>query len=105
MCTYQCYSCWMLFVKFSYESVSHRIPANTNLMFFFNFQYGDTPLHTSARYGHAGVTRILISAHCHVSDQNKVKIFFFYSFLEFHLITFDFHGQLNCCPSLSSCSF
>ncbi|XP_076660567.1 ankyrin repeat domain containing protein 6 diego isoform X2 [Halictus rubicundus] len=33
--------------------------------------YGDTPLHTSARYGHAGVTRILISALCRVSDQNK----------------------------------
>lgn len=28
-------------------------------------------MHTSARYGHAGVTRILISAECHVSDQNK----------------------------------
>lgn len=37
------------------------------------FQYGDTPLHTSARYGHAGVTRILISALCRVSDQNKVS--------------------------------
>ncbi|GLG92763.1 Poly [ADP-ribose] polymerase tankyrase, partial [Gryllus bimaculatus] len=33
--------------------------------------YGDTALHTSARYGHAGVTRILISANCRVSDQNK----------------------------------
>jgi len=41
------------------------------------FQYGDTPLHTSARYGHAGVLRILISAQCKVSEQNKVstKIF------------------------------
>ena len=36
-------------------------------------QYGDTPMHTSARYGHAGVMRILISADCHVSEQNKVK--------------------------------
>lgn len=27
-------------------------------------QYGDTPLHTSCRYGHAGATRILISAKC-----------------------------------------
>ena len=35
------------------------------------FQFGDTPLHTSARYGHAGVTRILISAKCKVSQQNK----------------------------------
>ena len=25
------------------------------------FQYGDAPLHTAARYGHAGVTRILVS--------------------------------------------
>jgi len=37
------------------------------------FQYGDTPLHTSARYGHAGVLRILISAQCKVSEQNKVS--------------------------------
>lgn len=33
--------------------------------------YGDTALHTAARYGHAGVTRILISAKCRVSEQNK----------------------------------
>ncbi|XP_050532673.1 ankyrin repeat domain-containing protein 6-like isoform X2 [Daktulosphaira vitifoliae] len=33
--------------------------------------YGDTPLHTSARYGHAGVFRILLSAQCKVSEQNK----------------------------------
>lgn len=38
------------------------------------FQYGDTPLHTSARYGHAGVLRILISAQCKISEQNKVSI-------------------------------
>ena len=36
-------------------------------------QYGDTPLHTSARYGHAGVIRILVSANCNASEQNKVK--------------------------------
>lgn len=35
------------------------------------FQYGDTSLHTAARYGHAGVTRILISAQSRVSEQNK----------------------------------
>ena len=35
-------------------------------------QYGDTPFHTAARYGHAGVIRILISAKCRVSEQNKV---------------------------------
>ena len=35
------------------------------------FQFGDTPLHTAARYGHAGVTRILLSAKCKVSHQNK----------------------------------
>ena len=35
-------------------------------------QYGDTPLHTAARYGHAGVTRILLSAKCAVSETNKV---------------------------------
>lgn len=35
------------------------------------FQYGDTSLHTAARYGHAGVTRILISAQCRVCEQNK----------------------------------
>ena len=38
------------------------------------FQYGDTPLHTSARYGHAGVIRILVSGRCNVSEQNKVRI-------------------------------
>ena len=37
------------------------------------FQYGDTPLHTSARYGHAGVIRILVSGRCNVSEQNKVR--------------------------------
>ena len=35
------------------------------------FQFGDSPLHTAARYGHAGATRILISAKCRVSQQNK----------------------------------
>lgn len=40
-------------------------------MFILLFQYGDTPLHTAARYGHAGVTRILISAQCKVSEQNR----------------------------------
>ena len=38
----------------------------------FQFQYGDTPLHTAARYGHAGVIRILVSAKCNTSEQNKV---------------------------------
>jgi len=42
---------------------------------FILFQYGDTPLHTSARYGHAGVLRILISAECKVSEQNKVSTY------------------------------
>ena len=37
----------------------------------FDPQYGDTPLHTSARYGHAGVIRILVSAKCNPSEQNK----------------------------------
>ena len=44
----------------------------------FSFQYGDTPLHTGARYGHAGVIRILVSADCNPSEQNKVKQFYFY---------------------------
>ena len=38
-------------------------------------QYGDTPMHTSARYGHAGVMRILISADCNVSEPNKVHYY------------------------------
>ena len=37
-------------------------------------QYGDTPLHTAARYGHAGVTRILLSARANVAEVNKVTI-------------------------------
>lgn len=40
----------------------------------FVFQYGDTALHTAARYGHAGITRILISARCNINDQNKVRM-------------------------------
>ena len=40
-------------------------------------QYGDTPLHTSARYGHAGVIRILVSARCNASEQNKVRTSFY----------------------------
>ena len=35
------------------------------------FQYGDAPLHTAARYGHAGVTRILVSGRARVSGRNK----------------------------------
>lgn len=31
---------------------------------FRSSQYGDTPLHTACRYGHAGATRILLSAKC-----------------------------------------
>ena len=38
------------------------------------FQYGDTALHTAARYGHAGVTRILISARAKMNEPNKVSI-------------------------------
>ena len=50
-------------------SVSKREPSHS---FIFSFQYGDTPLHTGARYGHAGVIRILVSADCNASEQNKV---------------------------------
>ena len=35
-------------------------------------QFGDTALHTAVRYGHAGVTRILISAKCNLDVKNKV---------------------------------
>lgn len=31
---------------------------------FHSHKYGDTPLHTACRYGHAGATRILLSAAC-----------------------------------------
>ena len=40
---------------------------------FALFQYGDTALHTAARYGHAGVTRILISARAKMNEPNKVS--------------------------------
>lgn len=36
-------------------------------------QYGDTPLHTAARYGHAGVARILLSAKADPNQVNKVS--------------------------------
>ena len=39
----------------------------------FYLQYGDTPIHTAARYGHAGVARILMSAKCNTNLQNKVR--------------------------------
>ena len=42
------------------------------LILFVLFQYGDSALHTAARYGHAGVTRILVSARCNINEQNKV---------------------------------
>lgn len=42
------------------------------IMCFVYLQYGDTALHTAARYGHAGIARILISARCNINDQNKV---------------------------------
>lgn len=47
----------------------------------FCWQYGDTALHTAARYGHAGVTRILISAKSNLNIQNKVayQITYFYN--------------------------
>ena len=55
------------------NNVSEFIEKKTiNLLIFSVFQYGDTPLHTSARYGHAGVIRILVSARCNASEQNKV---------------------------------
>ena len=47
------------------------------LVSLYNFlilQYGDTPIHTAARYGHAGVARILVSAKCNTNLQNKVRI-------------------------------
>ena len=40
-------------------------------LFIKLFQYGDAPLHTAARYGHAGVTRILVSGRARVSGRNK----------------------------------
>lgn len=36
-------------------------------------KYGDTPLHTAARYGHAGVARILLSAKSNPNQVNKVS--------------------------------
>jgi len=49
------------------------IPGNSTLIIHHFFQYGDTPLHTAARYGHAGVARILLSAAANVDLQNKVS--------------------------------
>ena len=48
-----------------------HIDLYNNLHFYF--QYGDTPIHTAARYGHAGVARILMSAKCNTNLQNKVR--------------------------------
>ena len=51
-------------------ALTQKRSSNWYILFFF--QYGDTPLHTGARYGHAGVIRILVSADCNPSEQNKV---------------------------------
>jgi len=61
------------------------------------FQYGDTPLHTSARYGHAGVLRILISAQCKVSEQNKVSIDIFLTNTCTCDIVINYKQQINIC--------
>ena len=45
-----------------------------SMIVYLYLQYGDTALHTAARYGHAGVTRILISARCQLNEQNKVVL-------------------------------
>ena len=57
-------------VKNNVSSLCRPQPAVSDLVIL---QYGDTPFHTAARYGHAGVIRILISAKCRVSEQNKVE--------------------------------
>lgn len=70
----------------------------------FCWQYGDTALHTAARYGHAGVTRILISAKSNLNIQNKVayqityfynvRFFFFFSPCQFYICLFSFFFPL-----------
>lgn len=53
------------------SSVTHSL--THPLLLLPSFQYGDTPLATAARYGHAGVARILISAGCNPDLQNKAS--------------------------------
>ena len=56
------------------EGKSKRYNINDIYSVYLYLQYGDTALHTAARYGHAGVTRILISARCQLNEQNKVGL-------------------------------
>lgn len=55
-----------------------QMPMTSKCVLIFNLyslqQYGDSPLHTAARYGHAGVLRILISAFANVNETNKVRM-------------------------------
>ena len=74
-----------------FEHVSMRL--NIVICFLY-YKYGDTPLHTSARYGHAGVMRILISANCCVSEQNKVPFHHQYYFLFISFFFFFFISSL-----------
>ena len=60
------------FKRFKKDFVRVNSKKIFKLIQLFSFQYGDTPLHTGARYGHAGVIRILVSADCNPSEQNKV---------------------------------
>lgn len=54
---------------------------------FDMFQYGDTPLHTAARYGHAGVTRILLIAKCNINEQNQVSFCRKFKFINKFMLT------------------
>ncbi len=56
-----------------YQMLRGNLICRSLISSFVYFQYGDTALHTSCRYGHAGVTRILISARCNINIQNKVS--------------------------------
>ena len=70
-------SCRILLLHGCRPDVKNNVSSNparhcTSVLLSSVLQYGDTPFHTAARYGHAGVIRILISAKCRVSEQNKV---------------------------------
>lgn len=62
----------MYYKKKNKQTTTLEIAIIQILPYLEHFQYGDTALHTAARYGHAGVTRILISARCRLNEQNKV---------------------------------
>ena len=65
-----------MFIRGLHIKAQMTIVPSYQLFHISSFQYGDTPLHTASRYGHAGAARILLSAQANPNLQNKVRNIF-----------------------------